>query len=372
MAYSGPKPQAHEARSTTLARQAGRGPGSTCWRRVTRGALFALLILTLVAGVCGGYAYHRLTATVTNYPSVHFNKGQNAIWLEHAWAGAPHRQSDIDTLAAQLTREQIAYVFVHVGPLDSDGTISDQIEPYPEMFVHEMHAQAPNIKVFAWIGQLEAASGGPADEVVNLALAQTRFNIAATADRFVRHDGFDGVHYDIEPISNNNSHFLDLLIETRATLPAGSIISVSAEKWAPNAHIADMLYHAGRAGQWWTSYYLAAVASHVDQLVVMTYDSGMPNAQAYQIFVQQETKHILAAIDTAKRPPQLLIGVPTYSGDSAWFHSSAENMTSALAGVTAGLNSSTDTTDFTGVAIYRLGVTRESDWQVYERTWLGH
>ncbi len=372
MAYSRAKPNAHDARMTLTPRPELRASRTLRWSRVARGVVMVTLLFTLVASVGAGYVYHRLTVTVTNYPSAHFNRGQNAVWLEHTWAGSPHRQSDIDNLAAQLKREQITYVFAHVGPLDSDGTISDQIEPYPEMFVSEMHAQAPGIKVFAWIGQLEAASGGPADEVVNLALAPTRLNIAATADRFVRHDGFDGVHYDIEPISNNNSHFLDLLIETRAALPAGSMISVSAEKWAPNAHVADMLYHAGRAGQWWTSYYLAAVASHVDQLAVMTYDSGMPNSQTYQIFVQQETKHILAAIDTAKHPPQLLIGVPTYSGDSAWFHSSAENMTSALAGVTAGLNSSTYTSDFTGVAIYRFGVTSDSDWQVYDHIWLGH
>lgn len=372
MAYGGARSQAQGTQSATLPRPLGRASRGLRWHRLARGVVMVLLLLTLVASAGAGYVYHRLTATITNYPGSHFNHGQNAVWLEHAWAGQYHTSEEYDALAAQLKREQITYVYAHVGPLDSNGTIPESRALWAVDLADALHARAPHVQVLAWIGQLEAASGGPADEVVNLVNASTRLSIASTAARFVRDDHFDGVHYDIEPINNNNSHFLDLLIETRAALPAGSMISVSAEKWAPNAHVADMLYHAGRAGQWWTSYYLAAVAAHVDQLAVMTYDSGMPNSQTYQIFVQQETKHILAAIDTAKRPPQLLIGVPTYTGDSAWFHSSAENMTSALAGVTAGLNSTPETSDFTGVAIYRLGVTSDSDWQVYDHAWLGH
>ena len=345
------------------------------WRRrrwrYAQVALYLALALALVVGVATSYTYYRATATLTNYPSAHFNRGQNAVWLEHVWAGQYHTAEDYDALAAQLRREQIKYVFAHVGPLSSDGTIPENLAVWAPDLAAALHARVPGIKVLAWVGQLEAASGAPANEVVNLANASTRLTIAATSARFVTADGFDGVHYDIEPISNNNSHFLDLLIETRTLLPTGALISVSAQKWAPNAHIADLLYHAGRAGQWWTSYYLAAVAAHVDQMAVMTYDTGMPTSRAYEIFVQQETKHILEAISTAQHPPQLLIGVPTYSGDSAWFHASAENMTTALVGVTAGLNSSTNTSPFVGVAIYRLAVTSDSDWGVYNRVWLG-
>lgn len=339
--------------------------------RLARAALMALLCILVIVSLGAGYVDYRLTATVSSYSSAHFNSGHNAVWLEHEWAGSYHTQAQYDALAAQLSREQIAYVFAHVGPLDSHGQITDDLAVWAPDLVAALHTRLPNVKVLAWIGQLEAASGGPADEVVNLADAPTRLAISATATRFVRKYGFDGVHYDIEPISNNNSHFLDLLIETRQMLPAGGLISVSAQKWAPNATVASWLYRSGHAGQWWTSYYLAAVAAHVDQLAVMTYDTGMPTSGAYRIFVQQETKHILEAVDTAQHRPQLLMGVPTYSGDNRWFHSSAENMTSALAGVTAGLNSTPDNDAFVGVAIYRLAVTSDSDWKVYDHTWLG-
>ncbi len=359
---------ADDARTAALPAPRQRHPRR---RRVIRVALYLLLAFALLAGIGSGYSYYRLTATLTSYPSAHFNRNQNALWLEHEWAGEYHTPAEYDALAAQLQRERIAYVFAHVGPLSSDGTIPENLALWAPDLAQALHTRLPGVKVLAWVGQLEAASGAPANEVVNLADAATRLTIAATAARFVTVDHLDGIHYDIEPISNNNAHFLDLLIETRALLPSGSILSVSAQKWAPNAHVADLLYHAGRAGQWWTSYYYAAVAAHVDQIAVMSYDSGMPTARAYEIFMQQETKHILAALDTAQRPPQLLMGVPTYSGDSLWFHASAENMTTALAGVTAGLNSANETDAFAGVAIYRLAVTSDSDWQVYDHTWLG-
>jgi hypothetical protein len=340
-------------------------------RRVLRVALGVFLVIAILGAAGSAYAYYRLTATVTDFSGPHFNMNQNAVWLEHEWAGESQTEEAYDALSAQLRQERITYVYAHVGPLDSSGAIPTSLAPNASALAAALHARIPGVKVLAWIGQLEAASGAPADETVNLADSEVREQIVATSDMFVRHDGFDGVHYDIEPIQNNNPHYLDLLIETRAALPSGAMISISAQKWAPNAHLADLLYHTGRGGQWWTSYYFAAVAAHVDQMAVMTYDSGMPTARAYEIFVQQETKHILAAVRTASHPPQVLIGIPTYTGDNVWFHASAENMRTALTGVIAGLNSDHDTQPFVGVAIYRLAVTTSTDWQTYDEMWLG-
>ncbi|MBF6589752.1 MAG: hypothetical protein IVW57_04380, partial [Ktedonobacterales bacterium] len=222
----------------------------------------------------------------------------------------------------------------------------------------------------AWIGQLEAASGLPAGQVVNLDDSATRTRIVATARGFTS-AGMDGVHYDIEPILNNNPRFIDLLRATRAVLPPGALISVAAQKWAPNAHIADWAFQAGHAGAWWTSYYYSAVAANVDQLVVMAYNTAMPTAGLYALAVKQETQYILESASAVPHPPRVLIGLPTYTGDSTWFHDRAENMTSGLSGVTAGLNSGGDISSFEGVAIYRYGTTTPADWATYDRLWLG-
>lgn len=340
-------------------------------RRVLKIALWMLLVLVVLLAGVGAYGYWRISRTVTSFAGPHFNTGHNAVWLEHAWAGDPHSASEYDALADQLEREQVAYVFAHVGPLNSDGSIPTSLAPYAQTFADAMHARLPNLKVLAWIGQVEAASGLPSNEVVNLNDSSVRAAIAATAARFVRDDDFDGVHYDIEPIRNNNPRFIDLLDATRAVLPHGAILSVSAQKWAPSAHIADLFYNAGRAGEWWTTYFYEVVAAHVDQIAVMAYDTAMPTAGAYQLFVKEETQHILAIARSVQHPPQVLIGLPTYTGDSVWFHASAENMTSGLNGVVSGLNSDTTTQPFTGVAIYRLGVTSEASWASYNHLWLG-
>ncbi len=233
-----------------------------------------------------------------------------------------------------------------------------------------MHKLMPGVRVLAWIGQLEAASGYPADQTVNLDNYNVRIEIANTARQFVLR-GMDGVHYDIEPIINNNPRFLDLLDETRAVLPQGAIISLSAQKWAPNAHIAEWAFRLGKADAWWTTYYYAQVAAHADQLVVEAYNTAMPTPALYELAVKEETQNILEAARTAPHPPQVLIGLPTYTGNTTWFHDTAENMTTGLKGVTAGLNCGEDTSYFQGVAIYRYGTTSAAAWTTYDHLWLG-
>lgn len=343
-----------------------RKAGSRLWRvaRVVL-ALIALLVVAL------GVAFWRLGATVTNYPGAHFNKGHNAIWLEHTWAGQQHSDDEYDQLAARLDREQVGYVFAHVGPLDSDGTIPSDRAPDAADLVAALHTRLPHVRVLAWIGQVEVAGGYPADQSVNLDDSTVRRQIAQTAATVVADDGFDGVHYDIEPIVNNNPRFIDLLEETQARLPAGAMLSVVGQKWAPNAHVADLLRGVGRGDAWWTSYYYAAVAAHVDQIVAMLYNTAMPTQGAYELAMQQETEHILEAARSARQPPEVLIGLPTYAGNGFWFHATAENMESGLHGVITGLNSNRDTSAFTGVAIYRFATTSDADWREYERLWLG-
>ncbi|MGZ3600263.1 MAG: hypothetical protein ACXWQ5_11240 [Ktedonobacterales bacterium] len=354
--------RAHPSQPNIQAPAAGSRLG--CAARV----LLALIVLSVVAL---GVAFWRLGATVTNYPGAHFNLGRNAVWLEHTWAGQQHTDVEYDQLAARLEREQIGYVFAHVGPLDSDGTIPGDRAPNAAGLAAALHARLPHVRVLAWIGQVEVAGGYPADQSVNLDDSAVRLQIAQTAARIAADDGFDGVHYDIEPIVNNNPRFLDLLQETQARLPNGAMLSVVGQKWAPNAHVADLLRGVGRGDAWWTSYYYAAVAAHVDQIVPMLYNTAMPTQGSYELAMQQEAQHILEATRSARQPPEVLIGLPTYPGNGFWFHATAENMTSGLHGVIAGLNSNRDTSAFAGVAIYRFGTSSDADWREYEQLWLG-
>jgi Glycosyl hydrolases family 18 len=334
------------------------------------GAAFLVACASLVTLSAGLWLW--VSHTVTAYPSNHFNHGQNAVWLEHTWAGDPHSPGEYDTLAAQLAREQIGYVFVHVGPLDSDGTIPAARYANAATFVRALHQRDPNTKVLAWIGQLDRDSGLPASVTVDLANPHTRQSIAATAAYFAGPLGFDGVHYDIEPMLNNGPHFLDLLAATRAVLPPGKLLSISSPMWAPSAHVAEwMRATIGKGAGLWTSYYYADVAQYVNQMVVMDYNTAIPVGPLYRVFVKQQTQHILEAARAARHPPQVLIGLPTYHDNGFWFHDAAENLQYGLTGVVDGLNSDRDTGAFAGVAIYRYGTTTPADWATYDQLWLG-
>jgi Glycosyl hydrolases family 18 len=332
--------------------------------RLLRTAAIALTLLTTLVGVL----WWRLNATTTNFSGAHFNQHSNAIWAQHEWVGESHTPQEYDELAALLKREQITYLFPHVGPLNGDGTIPLDLYPNAATFVSEMKARLPDLKILAWMGQEEEDGGGPLD----MSNSQTRGNIVSEARLFTQVLGFDGIHYDIEPVHNLNPHFIDLLDETRAAIGSSKMISISAPKWAPAARVIPFVQAiAGRGSAWWTTYYFLIVSSHVDQVVVMMYNTALPAANLYEALTKEETEHILDANNRAAHPAQVLIGIPTYHDNGPGFHDTAENMLSGLNGVTAGLNSGEDTSHFGGVAIYPLWLTTQSDWQTYNRLWLG-
>ena len=333
------------------------------WRLLRVGGI-ALALVSVLAGV----SWWRLTATVTTFSGAHFNQHDNAIWAQHAWVGQTHSAQEYDELAALLQREQIGWLYAHVGPLDGDGHIPPALYPNATAFIHEMKARLPNLKIMAWMGQMEKDGGGPLD----ISNSETRTRIVAEAYRFAVEFGFDGIHYDIEPVHNLNPHFLDLLDETRAAIGPGKLLSISAPKWAPAARVIPFVQATfGRGSAWWTTYYFLTVSIHVDQLVVMMYNTALPTASLYETLVQQETKAILQANASSPHPAEVLIGIPTYHDNGPGFHDAAENMQSGLQGITAGLNSGEDTSHFGGVAIYPLWLTSQSDWQTYDHLWLG-
>ena len=341
-------------------------------RRVARTALTVVVALCLAAAALAGGGWLWLGHTATGYAGAHFNRGLNGIWLEHTWAGDAHTAAEFDVLAARLRREEIRYVFAHVGPLRSDGSVAPDRFAHASELLAALKSRVPGIVVLAWLGQLSAASGEPANETVNLDDPSVRQEIAESAAYFTGTLGFDGVHYDIEPMINNSPRFLDLLDVTRGAIGPAKILSTSAPMWAPNAHVAEWLRTTvGKGAGYWTSYYYAAVATHVDQLVVMDYNTALPNGALYALDVKQQTQNILAAVRAATRAPQVLIGLPTYHENSFWFHDAAENPTNGLTGVIAGLNSDARPAPFAGVALYRYATTGSGDWSVYERLWLG-
>lgn len=339
-------------------------------RTLRRFKLIALAGIILMMMVQSGWWY--VTATATDYGGSTFNQGKNAIWLAHTWVGDPHSLTEYQTLFDRLHRHEIHYVFVHSGPLNGDGTVRTDRYNYAADFLRAAHQDAPDIVVLAWLGQVYHIGANEDADTLDLTNPATRQHIADAAGIFANRLGFAGVHLDIEPVPNNDNHFLDMLDAVRSVIGRTHLISIATPNWIPLARTADAIeWFTGRENVWWTTYYYQVVSKHADQIVVMLYNTGMPVAPLYTALVQQETARITRSVQRSNDTASVLIGIPTYKGSSRAFHDSAENMRSGLSGVIAGLNYGDYHPAFIGVAIYPEWLTTEDDWQVYDRLWLG-
>jgi spore germination protein YaaH len=218
-----------------------------------------------------------------------------------------------------------------------------------------LHERLPRLRVQAWLGQVEAGGGGPLD----LGQEDVRAQVVSSARRFMDL-GYDGVHYDIEPIWAGDDDFLSLLEATsRAAHAEGKVVSIAAEE-LPLFVGADRAiglfiprYHP------WTLDYYRRVAAHVDQLAVMTYDSAVPTAHLYQRFVARNTRLLAAALQD---DVQLLIGVPSYA-DWNIGHWPGERPANALHGLRRGLaRVGEDRRGRVGWALYAEWTTDPSEW----------
>lgn len=149
-----------------------------------------------------------------------------AVWVTHRWVGKPPDARAVEGFAGRLADAGVTDVFVHVGPLDETGRVAPGVSPYSRAFAEALRSHLPDLRVQAWLGQAEARGGGKLD----LRDAGVRERTVRTAARFMR-EGYDGIHYDIEPIWDGDPHFLALLEDTAAMLDAeGGILSVAAEE----------------------------------------------------------------------------------------------------------------------------------------------
>lgn len=279
------------------------------------------------------------------------------MWLGVEWVNAPHAPEEIATLASMLTKRQIRYVFVYASYLKPDGRFNPT-HAYAAEFVQTLKAVNPDLNVQAWIG-LPLAH-------VALSNALVRKEIALFCVDLVE-EGFDGVHLDPEPIFSNDLNVLALLDEVRSTLGPEFTLSIATRRIWPIFPTVPWPI-VGRVA-WHASYY-REVASRVDQIAVMTYDSAMPLACLYRYWTRFQVIEVSRAVGNTG--VQLFFGIPT-SEETTWTHRPrAENMRSGLKGVIDGLNDAGSyPTAVTGVAIYPYWETDEDEWRVYEELWLG-
>jgi hypothetical protein len=329
-------------------------------RRALRIAALALLPLVIGIGALAGVAYRDYHRDLP----LERQSGPVGLWLEHRWVGQAQTAEAYDALAAELHRHGITDVFAHVGPLDGHGAIPPERYPNAAAFVAALHARLPGLHIQAWMGQMEKRRGGPLD----LTDAGTRAGIVQTAGIFLAL-GFDGIHYDIEPLQRDDAALRALLDATHALARArGRLLSLATTEIEPfpgaNALVNTPLPDAVL---WSPSDYREA-AARVDQLAVMSYNTTLPWDWLYGAFVTFETRRIQAAVDGKAT---IMMGVPTYAEPGWTFHPDAENMESALRGVRLALADAGPRLPQLGVAIYAHWTTDDAEWATYRHLWRG-
>jgi Glycosyl hydrolases family 18 len=279
----------------------------------------------------------------------------DALWMGHAWVDGRDGPADLSALVARLKTSGIRYLFVHSGPLSANGSLNPALAPRARWLTAALHRALPHVVVQAWLGDVVGGGG------LDLASAATRARIVASA-RHILADGFDGVHLDLEPISTGDPGYLTLLRQVhRLTGQDGKQLSVSVPPVEPLSAL-----HAIPLGHLWTTAYLHAVASTVDQVAIMTYVVPVPTSAGYAGFVHRETELALAAVPA---DVTLLIGVPAYRTTGVWPFSPAETVASAIRGVRLAISPDPPGRPL-GVALYVDFTATAQDWASYQQDWV--
>ncbi|BCJ34262.1 hypothetical protein Athai_17650 [Actinocatenispora thailandica] len=286
--------------------------------------------------------------------------GHDAEWLGHAWVDGRKSQSDVDALAARLRHTGIRDLYVHAGPFRDDGSLDRSQRPRARWLVTALHRALPGVRVQAWLG------AHPVPGQLRLGSARTRATILASLRQVLR-DGFDGVHYDFEPVADGDADLVTLLAAShRATRRYHAVLSLSASLLAPVPGLASTIraLPGGPRGVW-SPGYLRRLAGHVDQVAVMLYDSCLPTATSYAGYVRRATG---LALGVVPGNVALLIGVPAYHDRTACHRGDAETMAAALRGVRLALGHRPRRRTF-GVALYVDFAATAADWASYRTAW---
>ena len=317
-------------------------------------SLWVLLVVfaTLVAGAL------LLTWDPQPVTQTSFDRRENGLWLGHRWFtgfgvrdGLPVKPESIEDLTRNFSTQGIRYAFVHVGPVEADGTIKDSPGPLlGAMMIHN-----PEIVWLAWLGA----------RVERIPLESPAFQAELIRTvQSLQAAGFAGVHFDFEPLSDQHPGYLDTLEAVRSGLGANFLISQATPRAGPFGFSFGPLRDS-----FWSEEFYRATMERTDQTVVMAYDTGLDFTKGYVAFVKHQTARVGQwACD--EEDHQILIGLPSYEDVPIYSDPQVENLRTASLGVRAALEEEPLKECFQGVAIYAYWVTDESEWQTFGESWI--
>ncbi len=304
----------------------------------------------------------------TNFTGDHFNRGHNAAWLGVEWSMEPHRKTEVNALVADLRRHQIDTIFVYVSYLKPTG-LFNATYAYARDFITAFKQVAPDITVQAWLGvPVKAPPNTPVQsgyiDLTNVTIQQT----IAEFSRLVVNDlGFDGIHFDPEPVLSGDTALLKVLDTIRMAIGPQAKLSIAGREITPFFPEAELIVN-----RWftWRADYYREIARRVDQVAVMAYDSHAPFGFWYEQWVRHQVINLTNSLQDTSA--ELFIGISTSEELSTSHNPAAENMETGLNGLLAGLNDLDSHPErIKGVAIYPYWETSEDEWATYQTLWIG-
>ncbi|MDA8218973.1 MAG: glycoside hydrolase family 18 protein [Dehalococcoidales bacterium] len=291
------------------------------------------------------------------------NRDENGIWLDVVWVSREQSEDDITGLVHDLRAKGFRYAYVYVNSVQASGKPRSETYACARRFVDIAKQAEPELQLIAWIGVVNVARG---QGLVDLGDTTVRANLAAFCGELVHDIGFDGVQLNVEPLPRGSESYLTLLKEVRGALGSQKTLAVAGHKWAP-----AYLPFLDQVSSYWDSQYYHQVGLLVDQVAMMAYDTYMPTALAYRLYVREETLGVLRALENTGT--KVLIGIPTYDEPRLNHQPEAENVESGLTGVLDALArlGPAKRGDFAGVAIYPNWETDQAEWGIYARLWQG-
>jgi hypothetical protein len=149
------------------------------------------------------------------------------------------------------------------------------------------------------------------------------------------------------------------LEEMRQALGSERLLSVTGHTWRPDTELPSASDYR------WSSNYYREVASRVDQVVPMTYDSMAATPDLYQRWLNEQIQGITSSLVNSE--VELLLGT-SVSRESTMTHDpKIESLPNSLTGICESLSGwGSATHPVQGIAIYAAWEADEEDWEVWE------
>ncbi|MGP8302938.1 hypothetical protein ACTPOK_34380 [Streptomyces inhibens] len=335
------------------------------WRRTAKWAAWVVAVLVVLPVTLAATALRAQYAGVAAPEAV--TRGRDAFWLGHAWVDGRRDASDVAALRRRIEGTGIRDLYVHAGPLEHDGTLPPARRAYPRArwLIAAVHRELPSVRVHAWLGDRLVYEPGERGGL-RLSDAAAREAIVASA-RQVLAEGFAGVHLDVEPLHSDNPDYLRLLDRLGPAVHSrGGVLSVAVHQIDPLPDLHTVTKAVTGHHKWLSQRFFGQVARRVDQIALMSYDTGLPTESLYGGYLAQQTR---LALEATGPHTDLLMGLPFYHTDDIGHHASAETVRAAVRGIRLGLTREDPGRRRFGMALYVDFAATDEDWAAYGSGW---